>query len=405
MDKPDPTSPMGTKGIGEPPLGAAASALVCAISDALGGHVFNRTPVKPDMILNCLAKLPQVPQAAADPHGVGVLAMSRDMMPHFELYQPDTLDAALDLAKRIGPDAWFLAGGNDSLDWFKDRVKRPKAVIEIAGIRELAGIRETADGLEIGALTTLTEIENSPLVREKYSLLATAAGRVASPQIRNAGTLGGNLCQDARCWYYRYGVSCYRAGGITCYADTPEGQNREHCLFGASRCVAVSPSDHRHGLGRARCARWSSAVPSGERVVPAEEFFIGPSNDITRMTVLKPGEVLTAVRYPEGLGRRDVLFREGHGPEHVGLRAREHRGGDVRRRRRHQEHSHRVRRRGMRAAPAHGGRRRRVIGSAKNEDVASRAGKTAVEGATALNYNHFKVPLMENLVRRAIRDA
>ena len=165
--------------------------------------------------------------------------MSRDMMPHFELYQPDTIEGALDLAKRIGPGAWFMAGGNDSLDWFKDRNKRPAAVIEIAGIKTLSGIRETPDGIEIGALTTLAQIERSGLIQEKYALLAKAAGRVASPQIRNSGTLGGNLCQDARCWYYRYGVSCYRAGGNMCYADTPEGMNREHCLFGASRCVAV----------------------------------------------------------------------------------------------------------------------------------------------------------------------
>ena len=119
-----------------------------------------------------------------------------------------------------------MAGGNDSLDWFKDRNKRPAAVIEITGIEALYGIRTTADGVEIGALTKLVDIEHSDLIRDRYSLLASAAGRVASPQIRNSGTFGGNLCQDARCWYYRFGVSCYRAGGNTCYADTPQGMNR-----------------------------------------------------------------------------------------------------------------------------------------------------------------------------------
>src|SRR5688572_16470829 len=127
--------------------------------------------------------------------------MPRDMMPHFELYQPDTLENALDLAKRLGQDAWLVGGGQDSYDWFKDRVKRPKALIDLGGIASLKGIRETPEGLEIGALTTLTEIERNPIVQEKYSLLSGAAGRVASPQLRNAGTLGGNLCQDARCWY------------------------------------------------------------------------------------------------------------------------------------------------------------------------------------------------------------
>jgi xanthine dehydrogenase YagS FAD-binding subunit len=329
--------------------------------------------------------------------------MHRDMMPHFELYQPDSVESAIDLAKRIGEGAWFLAGGNDSLDWFKDRTKRPKAVIEIAGIKGLSGIRETQDGLEIGALTTLAEIEQSPIVRGKYSLLAHAAGRVASPQIRNAGTLGGNLCQDTRCWYYRYGVSCYRAGGITCYADTPEGQNREHCLWGASRCVAVSPSD----MGTASVTLDASMVirgPSGERVVPAEKFFVGPSNDIRRMTVLKPGELLTAVRYPKTWAGAKFYYekitdRNTWDFALVSVAAAMILDGNV------------IRNIRMTCGAVECVPRRLteveklVAGNEKNEDVASRAGKAAVQGAIPLNFNQFKVPLMENLVRRAIRDA
>ncbi|MBX5463663.1 MAG: xanthine dehydrogenase family protein subunit M [Steroidobacteraceae bacterium] len=329
--------------------------------------------------------------------------MSRDMMPHFELYQPDTVENAIDLAKRIGEGAWIMAGGQDSLDWFKDRAKRPRAVIEITGIQGLSGIRETAEGLEIGALTTLTEIENSALVREKYSLLSTAAGRVASPQIRNIGTLGGNLCQDARCWYYRSGVNCYRAGGNSCYADTPQGLNREHCLFGASRCVAVSPSD----MGTASVALDAQMVirgPDGERVVPAEEFFIGPATDIRRMTVLKPAEILTAVRYPKTWAGAKFYF------EKVADRntwdfalvsvasALRLEGGTIR--------EARVVCGGVECVP----RRLKaveqlLVGSPQSDEVGRLAGTTAVRGATTLNFNHFKVPLMENLVRRAIRDA
>jgi xanthine dehydrogenase YagS FAD-binding subunit len=329
--------------------------------------------------------------------------MSRDMMPHFELYQPDTLENAIDIAKRAGDGAWFLAGGHDSLDWFKDRHKRPKAVIEITGIKSLEGIRETADGLEVGALTKLVDIENSSLIREKYSLLSTAAGRVASPQIRNAGTLGGNLCQDTRCWYYRYGVSCYRAGGITCYADTPQGQNREHCLYGASRCVAVTPSD----LATASVALDATMVirgPSGERVVPAEGFFIGPATDITRMTVLKPGEVLTTVRYPKAWAGAKFYFekvtdRNTWDFALVSVAAAMILEGNVIK-------SIRLTCGAVECVP----RRltaveQLVTGQQKNEEVATRAGKAAVQGATTLNFNHFKVPLMENLVRRAIRDA
>ena len=99
----------------------------------------------------------------------------------------------------IGADGWKLAGGNDSLSWFKERAKRPKAVIDITGIAELKGIRETPDGIEIGALTTLTEVERNPVIRANYRVLADAARRVASPQIRNTGTMGGNVSQDARC--------------------------------------------------------------------------------------------------------------------------------------------------------------------------------------------------------------
>jgi xanthine dehydrogenase YagS FAD-binding subunit len=177
--------------------------------------------------------------------------MMRDMMTGFELFQPADVETALELLDRHGASGWKLAGGYDSLDWLKNRNKGPQAVIDLERLDELRGIRETADGIEIGALTTLTEIETSPLIRERFGLLADAARKVASPQIRNAGTLGGNLCQDTRCWYYRYGVSCYRAGGNTCYAAAPESMNREHALFGASRCVAVSPSTPRWWCGTA----------------------------------------------------------------------------------------------------------------------------------------------------------
>lgn len=329
--------------------------------------------------------------------------MSRDMMPHFELYQPDTLENAIDLARRIGKGAWFLAGGNDSLDWFKDRHKRPTAVIDMTGIASLKGIRETEDGLEIGALTTLAEVESSPLVREKYSLLSTAAGRVASPQIRNAGTLGGNLCQDTRCWYYRYGVSCYRAGGITCYADTPEGQNREHCVFGASRCVAVSPSDTATA-SVALDAKMVTQGPDGQRIIPAEEFFIGPSKDITRMNVLKPGEVLTAVRYPKAWAGAKFYFekvtdRNTWDFALVSVAAAMILDGDTIK-------NIRLVCGAVECVPRRlKGSESIAMGRKKAEDVAIEAGKAASHGATPLQFNHYKVPLMENLVRRAIRDA
>ena len=235
--------------------------------------------------------------------------MLKDMMPHFDLFQPDSVDAAVDLAGRLGADGWLIGGGQDSYDWLKNRTRRTSAVVDLSGVAALKGIRDHEGGIEIGALTTLTEIEDHPLVKERFGLLATAAGRVASPQIRNAGTLGGNLCQDTRCWYYRAGVDCYRAGGNMCYADTPQGQNREHAVFGASRCVAVTPSDTANAL-TALDARMVIRSARGERVVRADHFFVGPDVNIRRMTVLAPGEILTAVRIPATWAGANFYFEK-----------------------------------------------------------------------------------------------
>jgi xanthine dehydrogenase YagS FAD-binding subunit len=328
--------------------------------------------------------------------------MSRDMMPSFELYQPDSLDNALKLAKET-EDGWLLAGGQDSYDWFKDRAKHPAALIDLNGIATLKGVRTTADGLEIGALTTLHDIAFNEDVLREYGLLARAAARVASPQIRNAGTLGGNLCQDARCWYYRSGVDCYRAGGNTCYADTPQGQNREHCLFGAARCIAVSPSD----CAPAVVALEATIVihgETGERAVPAEEFFIGPSVDIRHMNILKPGEIVTAVRLPKKWAGAKFYFekvtdRATWDFALVNIASAMHvDGGTIKDARIVCGAVECVPRRLKSVEQA-------VIGQPQNDETALIAGRIASQGATPVQYNGYKVPLMENLVRRALRDS
>jgi xanthine dehydrogenase YagS FAD-binding subunit len=321
----------------------------------------------------------------------------------FELYQPTDIGNALDLVDRFGADSWKVAGGQDSLDWLKDRAKKTQAVVDLTRIPELKGIRETTDGIEIGALTTLTEVAESAIVRENYSLLAHAAERVASPQIRNVGTLGGNVSQDARCWYYRSGMDCYRAGGSTCYADTPEGMNREHCLFGADRCVAVTPSDTAPAL----VALQASMVirnADGERVVAAEDFFIGPQVDIERMTVLQPEDILVAIRVPNTWSGATFYFEKVADRKTwdfalvniaAAMKVSDGTIEDIR-----------IAAGGVQCKP----RRLTVVedivkGSAKNEETADLAAGSASRGATPLNYNHFKVPLLESLVKRAIRDA
>src|ERR1700693_4060468 len=225
------------------------------------------------------------------------MAVIRDVMPAFELVQPNSIADAQRVLEQQGENGWVLAGGMDSFDWLKDRIKKPKVVVDLSGIAELKGVRTISDSIEIGAMTTLTEVAQHPIIREKYSLLAQAAELVASPQIRNQGTIGGNVSQDARCWYYRAGWPCYRVGGNICYADTPEGRNREHAILHADRCVAVNPSDTAPAL-IALDSKFVISTPKGQRVVDAEEYFIGPDIDITRLHILQPGDLLTAIRIP-----------------------------------------------------------------------------------------------------------
>ena len=327
----------------------------------------------------------------------------KDMMPQFDLFQPATIKDALGLLDTYGKDAWKMAGGYDSLVWFKERIKRPKAVVDLSGIAEMHGIKETPDGLEIGALTTLTDVERNPIVKSKYRLLSDAVAKVASPQIRNVGTLGGNASQDARCLYYRYGLPCYRAGGNTCFADTPEGINREHALFESDRCVAVSPSDGAPALV-ALDAKFVLQSSSGQRVIGTDEFFIGPKVDITHLTSTKPEEILTAIRLPKAWANANFYFEKVADRNtwdfplvNVAAAMRVQNGviQDAR-----------IACGGVSAVPRRLIQVEQIIkGQQASESVAKLAGQSASRGARPLNYNGFKIPLMENLVMRAVRDA
>src|SRR5580693_6157939 len=328
------------------------------------------------------------------------MAVIRDVMPTFELLQPDPIAEAQILLQHNGSDAWVLAGGLDSFDWLKDRIKRPKTVVDLSGIPELRGIRTTSDGIEIGAMTTLTEVAQHPVIREKYSLLAEAAELVASPQIRNQGTLGGNVSQDARCWYYRAGWPCYRAGGNICYADTPEGRNREHAILHAERCVAVNPSDTAPAL-IALDAKFVLQTPKGERVVDAEDYFIGPEIDITRLHILKPGDLLTAIRIPATWANAKFYFEKVRDrnvwdfPLLNVASAIVISNGVIERMR--------IAVNGAAARPLRlKNVEDAVRGKPANAATGEIAGKLAVQGAIPLQFNAYKIPLMRNLVKRAI---
>jgi xanthine dehydrogenase YagS FAD-binding subunit len=330
------------------------------------------------------------------------MAVIRDVMPVFELFQPTSVDAALTLLETHGADAWVLAGGMDSFDWLKDRAKRVPVVVDLSQVAELRGIKEVDGGLEIGALTTLTEVVRHPVVKEKFSILSQAAELVASPQIRNQGTLGGNVSQDTRCWYYRSGWTCYRAGGNICYADTPTAINREHAILGADRCVAVSPSDTAPALIALEASMVLRQAGGGERVVPAEEYFVGPGTDIVRMTVLRPGELLTAIRIPATWAGATFYFEKVRDrqvwdfPLVNVASAMKTSGGTIQQVRL-----------AVGAVAATPWRlpavEAAVAGKPRNNETAQMAGELAVEGAEPLRYNGYKVPLMRNLVARAIR--
>jgi len=329
------------------------------------------------------------------------MAVIRDMMPAFELFQPASIEDTLTLLDRYGSDAWVMAGGLDSFDWLKDRTKRPSVVVDLSQVTALRGIKEVNGGLEIGATTPLTEVVHHPVVREKFGLLMEAAELVASPQIRNQGTLGGNVSQDTRCWYYRSGWSCYRAGGNICYADTPTAINREHAILQADRCVAVSPSDTAPAL-IALDAKMVIRSRSGERVVDADRYFVGPAIDITRMTVLRPGELLTAIRIPATWAGAQFYFEKVRDrqvwdfPLVNVASAIKPNGGNI--------GEARVVVNAVAATPK---RLKNVeafiTGKPRNEDTAKAAGEMAVQGAQTLRHNGYKVPLMRNLVKRAIR--
>jgi xanthine dehydrogenase YagS FAD-binding subunit len=240
-------------------------------------------------------------------------------------------------------------------------------------------------------------------VQERFKLLHDAAELVASPQIRNQGTIGGNVSQDTRCWYYRSGWPCYRAGGNICYADTPTAINREHAILHADRCVAVSPSDTAPAL-IALDAKMLIKRQDGERILDAQDYFVGPSYDITRLTALQPGEILTAIRIPSTWAGAEFYFEKVRDrqvwdfPLVNVASAMKVSGGTIQ--------ALRIAVGAVAATPVRlTAVEAAVAGKPRTQDTATMAGQLAVVGAQPLQHNGYKVPLMRNLVMRAIRGS
>jgi len=213
------------------------------------------------------------------------------MLAKFSYQRPASIKEAAAAVSQ--PEARILAGGTDLLGCLRDGVFQANRLVSINGIKELTGIRPRAGGgLRIGALTTLTEIAGNQQILDRYPVLAQAAASVGSPQLRNQGTLGGNLCQRPRCWYFRGDFHCLRKGGDTCFAAA--GQNQLHCIFGGHECFMVHPSDTAPALV-ALDAKVSVTGRRGARQMPLASFFVLPKESLVKENVLEPGDMVTEV--------------------------------------------------------------------------------------------------------------
>ena len=223
-------------------------------------------------------------------------------MKAFELYEPAGVAEALQTLAQLGPKAKILGGGSDLVggimkDWVTGKgMPLPDALIDLTTVPGLDQINVGADGARIGATTTLTDIAEHTDLQQQYPLLTQATLTIASPLIRNFGTLGGNINQRPRCWFFRgENFACYKKGGDFCYAVT--GDNRYHAIIGGELCYIVHPSDTATAL-LALNAQAKVSSPSGDRTVPFDQYFHGPREDVLTENVLKANEVLTEVFIP-----------------------------------------------------------------------------------------------------------
>lgn len=221
-------------------------------------------------------------------------------MKNFEHVNAKSVHEAVRLLTEKGKLSVAIAGGQDLLCLLKDRQIEPDRVVNLKTIPGLSKIRyDQRKALLVGTLITVADLEENPVVRQKYPAIAEAAASVGSPQIRNVGTVGGNLCQRPRCWYFRGDFPCLRRGGEHCSAAI--GQNTYHCILGGDPCYVVHPSDLAVPL-LAYGAKLEIVGPKGRRVVSMDDFFVLPEVDVTRENILQTGELVTAVQVPAANG-------------------------------------------------------------------------------------------------------
>ena len=321
------------------------------------------------------------------------------MLP-FQYIEPESLPEAVALLAESG--AAVMGGGTDLLPQLKDGVIAAERLVGLAVIPGMAAIAETTDGLTIGAAATIADVAAHPAVRRRYAALAEAAGGLATPQIRNEGTIGGNLSQRPRCWYYRSPlIPCLKKGGDRCYALA--GDTRLLCVTGGDRCYIVHPSDTAVALS-ALDARLETAGPNGQRELALSDFFAGPGRDIRRENTLEPGELLARIILAADAPERSVYLKvreresgdfalvsaaaalslDGDGPDAVIRQARIALGG-------------------VAPVPHRAAEVEAYLAGRPAADVdPAEAAALALLNATPLPQNGYKIPMARNTVKRAL---
>lgn len=321
-------------------------------------------------------------------------------MQAFEYASPASVKEAVGMLSANWGEASVLAGGTDLISAMKDYIDSPKRVINIKGIKELSGISKAANGLRIGAVVTLDELAASPLIRTEYPALLQAALGVSSPQIRNMGTVGGDLCQRPRCWYFRQGL------GLLAMKDgrslVPEGENKYHAIFPAPPAYFVNPSSLAPAL-IALGAKVKITGPNGPREVGVEQLFAAPSSASGRELTLAANEIVTEVIVPSGRGIRNSTYevRQKEAldwPLSAAAVALTMKGNTVAKAMIVLGH--------VGPTPVIAAEAARMLeGKTLTADLAAEAGKASVNGAKPLSQNSYKLQLTRIAVKRALMQA
>ncbi len=321
------------------------------------------------------------------------------MLPGFAYVRATTVADAV--SKLTAPGTRLHAGGTDLLGCLRDGVFTAQSLISIGRLKGLSGISPVPappGGVRIGATTTLSQVAADKTINLSYRALAQAAAAVASPQLRNQGTIGGNLCQRPRCWYFRGDFHCARKGGDHCFAVG--GENQNHAIFGGGACIIVHPSDTASALV-ALGARVRISGPGQSRVVPLSSFFVGPATSVTKETILEKNELLTEILLPAAEAGVKSSYRKVRGRQAwdfalagvaVALLMK---GSTVSRAR--------VVFSGVAPVPWRAEAvEQAIVGKTLTAEVVAAASEAGVKGATPLEKNGYKIPMLKGIITESL---